>query len=268
MDFSIQAILVLGATSFISSVIGAISGIGGGIIIKPVMDLVSPFGIETNNFLAGSTVFAMACVSLFTRRSEWVNCKNTRWGTALALGSAIGGIAEKKIFSSVLVSIGDSTGLIQSLMIILLTIFVLIYMVNKKNIKPREASSRLLGCLLGLVLGLLSSFLGIGGGPINIMVISYFFNADIKTTGIYSLYTICLSQLSSISLSFITGKMPVIPIEILIIMITGGITGGLLGTRIVSSLKKEQVNSFFCIVLVLVILVSSYNIIKIYYIFL
>jgi uncharacterized membrane protein YfcA len=268
MDFSIQAILVLGATSFISSVIGAISGIGGGIIIKPVMDLASPFGIETNNFLAGSTVFAMACVSLFKRRSEWVNCKNTRWGTALALGSAIGGIAGKKIFSSVLVSIGDITSLIQSLMIILLTISVLVYLARKENIKPREASNCLFSCLLGLVLGLLSSFLGIGGGPINIMVISYFFSTDIKTTGIYSLYTICLSQLSSISLSLITGTISIIPIEILVIMITGGIMGGLFGARIVRSLGKEQVNFFFCIVLVLVIFVSSYNIIAKYCIFL
>ncbi|MGL4676571.1 MAG: hypothetical protein ACRCWI_02755 [Brevinema sp.] len=49
--------------SFFASVIGAISGIGGGIIIKPLLDTFSNLPVREINFLSGVTVLSMALFS-------------------------------------------------------------------------------------------------------------------------------------------------------------------------------------------------------------
>lgn len=43
------------AIAFFASTIGVICGIGGGIIIKPVMDAVGAVDVATINFLSGCT---------------------------------------------------------------------------------------------------------------------------------------------------------------------------------------------------------------------
>lgn len=48
---------------------GAISGIGGGVIIKPVMDAVSGLSISAISFLSGCTVLAMSVVSVLRGRT-------------------------------------------------------------------------------------------------------------------------------------------------------------------------------------------------------
>ena len=47
------------AITFIATIVGAISGIGGGVIIKPVMDAILKLPVETISFLSGTTVLAM-----------------------------------------------------------------------------------------------------------------------------------------------------------------------------------------------------------------
>ncbi len=50
--------------AFLASFVGSISGIGGGIIIKPVLDLTGQMPIETVNFLSGITVLTMTTSTL------------------------------------------------------------------------------------------------------------------------------------------------------------------------------------------------------------
>ena len=55
--------------SLFATVIGSISGIGGGVIIKPVLDSLSPFGIATISFLSSCTILSMTTVTLFRSRN-------------------------------------------------------------------------------------------------------------------------------------------------------------------------------------------------------
>ena len=50
---------------FFSSVIGAICGIGGGVIIKPVLDAFHVLDVATISFLSGCTVLSMTTYSVF-----------------------------------------------------------------------------------------------------------------------------------------------------------------------------------------------------------
>jgi len=47
-----------------ASAVGAICGIGGGVIIKPVLDLLHLETVPTISFLSGCTVLTMSCYSV------------------------------------------------------------------------------------------------------------------------------------------------------------------------------------------------------------
>ena len=54
--------------AFLSSIVGAICGIGGGVVIKPVLDMLQMGAPATINFLSGCTVLSMSCL-LYTSPS-------------------------------------------------------------------------------------------------------------------------------------------------------------------------------------------------------
>jgi uncharacterized membrane protein YfcA len=246
--------------AFFSSTAGAISGIGGGIIIKPVLDAVLGTGVHEINFLSGCTVLAMALVSVFQSRKGAVKLELKR-GTALALGAVLGGLAGKLLFSLALAGFPhvSMVGAVQSVILILMTGMVLVYVLKKKDIKPRNIHRLSVCLLLGLSIGMVSAFLGIGGGPINIMIISYFMSMDSKTTALHSLYAVFLSQLSSLALTVLTRSVPPLEPLNLAAMITGGVLGGLLGSAAVKKLAHHHVDKCFGAVLTAVLLISIYN---------
>lgn len=246
--------------AFVSSAAGAISGIGGGIIIKPVLDAVLGKSVNEINFLSGCTVLAMAAVSVFQSRKGAVKLELKR-GTALALGAVLGGLAGKLLFGLALAGFPhvSMVGAVQSVILILMTGMVLVYILKKSTIKSRNIHRLPVCFLLGLSMGMVSAFLGIGGGPINIMIISYFMSMDSKTTALHSLYTILLSQLSSLALTVLTRSMPPVELSNLAAMIAGGVLGGLLGSAAVKKLAHNHVDKCFSVILVAVILLSIYN---------
>lgn len=50
--------------TFLACIIGTICGMGGGIIIKPVLDATGLMSVSTITFLSGCTVIAMAAWSI------------------------------------------------------------------------------------------------------------------------------------------------------------------------------------------------------------
>jgi uncharacterized membrane protein YfcA len=255
----------LGALAFVPSLIGALSGIGGGIIIKPALDAVYPGGPGEANFLSGCTVLAMALVSLIQRRLGGSRLEDRR-GIALAAGAGAGGLAGRLIFSLALSGGGEGRALrmIQSALIIILTLAVWTSMNRRGRGEggSRNTESRLVSVALGFALGLLSSFLGIGGGPMNILVLSSFLGMDTRTAGHYSLLTVFISQLASLGQSLCTGTVPGLPVPALAVMAAGGVLGGLAGSRLLRKLDDRRVELIFRGVLALVILLSGYNLLR------
>ena len=60
--------LVLFLVCLLASGIGSICGIGGGVIIKPVIDMQGIMSVNEASFLSGLTVMAMAMVNIIMRR--------------------------------------------------------------------------------------------------------------------------------------------------------------------------------------------------------
>ena len=242
----------------LSSTAGGICGIGGGVIIKPVVDALGVLPVSALSFLSGLTVLGMSCISVYKQRKR--RLVELKTGTALALGAAIGGLLGKALFDVIKSGVGEApVGLIQSVALAVITLGTLLYMLNRPKIRTLQVTNLLLSAVIGLVLGVMSSFLGIGGGPINLCVLYFFFSMDTKKAAANSLYCILFSQAASFLSTAVQGKIPDFPWVLLILMIAGGVLGGMLGSKLNEKLNAKQVEKLFTGLLVLIILICIYN---------
>lgn len=254
--------------SFLASIIGSICGIGGGVIIKPLLDSTGLLDINTVSFLSGCTVLSMSVISVLTTaynsKKSGVNSLELREVTFLAIGAGIGGVTGKELFlqlSRVLEDI-NLVGATQAALLILLTLGTMLYTINSRKIVSRRISNRFWCLIIGLVLGMFSAFLGIGGGPINLVVLAYFFSMSLKKAAVNSLYIIMFSQLTSLGKTLITGAIPEFEISMLILMVMGGVLGALIGKKSTRYLSSSLANKLFIILMCIIISINIYNLFK------
>lgn len=102
---------------FIASTLGAICGIGGGVIIKPVLDATNTLSVVAISFLSGCTVLAMTSYSVLCDRISKKQSISMRICVPLAVGAAVGGILGKRLFSIIVASSSNQSqvGLIQAI---------------------------------------------------------------------------------------------------------------------------------------------------------
>lgn len=246
----------------IATTIGGISGVGGGVIIKPVMDAVSGMPVSTISFLSGCTVLGMTITSMIRSRCGEVKVERGR-GTMLAIGAAVGGIVGKEVFERVSAAGGVTVSVVQQVMMIVLTLGVLAYTVNRSRIATMNVTNKAACLVIGLVLGLMSAFLGIGGGPINLAVLYYFFSMDSKTAALNSLYVILFSQGASFLYTVIGNTVPAFDWFVLVVMVVGGIVGGSLGRSLSRRMDNAAVDRLFFWLLLVITAISVYNLWKV-----
>ncbi len=247
--------------SFLSSVAGAICGIGGGVIIKPVLDMFGAGSVSAISFLSGCTVLSMTCYSVGKAMLAGDSQVNLKTGTPLAIGAAVGGVAGKSMFNAVKAMFANpnAVGGVQATCLAIITFGTLIYTLKKQHIRTRNVSSMPVCLGIGLILGICSSFLGIGGGPINLVVLYYFFSMDTKTAAANSLYIILFSQITSLLSTLITKTVPEFELITLVLMVAGGILGGIIGRKINKKIVSATVDKLFIFLMVIIIGISIRN---------
>jgi len=256
--------LVFLLVSFLASVVGAICGIGGGVIIKPSLDATGVLGVSTISFLSSCTVLSMTVISvyrLFKKKDVVIDVKIS---TPLAIGGAVGGIVGKYLFQYAisLLPNENKVGAIQAALLVFITLGTLIYTINSKKIKTYHVTNLFLCGMIGLGLGIMSSFLGIGGGPINLVVLYYFFSMTTKQAAANSLYVILFSQATSFSSTLISGNIPEFEWFVLILMVFGGVSGGIVGGKVNKRISNEGVEKLFTGLMLVIILINVYNYIR------
>ncbi len=247
---------------FGASVVGAICGIGGGVIIKPLLDAFHIMDVETISFLSGCTVLSMTTYSVIKSKVAGSREVELRTGLPLALGAAVGGLLGKWMFSYVrsLSADKEKVGAVQAICLLVVTLGTLLYTIWKNKIKTHQVQSLVLCVCIGVFLGVLSSFLGIGGGPINLVVFYFFFSMSTKAAAENSLYVIFISQLASLIQTLVTGSVPEFAVALLALMVAGGIAGGICGRSVNKGLKEESVEKLFIGLMVVLIGINLYNI--------
>ena len=86
----------------LSTMIGAISGIGGGVIIKPMLDMTLPLGMPTISLISSFAVLSMSLFSVgknYLRKDRQV--LSLRVAVPLAIGSTAGVVLGKSAFAAV-----------------------------------------------------------------------------------------------------------------------------------------------------------------------
>lgn len=250
--------------SLIASTIGAIAGIGGGVIIKPVMDAFQILPVSTISFLSGCTVLSMSLYSVGRAVISGDNYLKAQTTVPLGLGAAIGGVLGKELFKhlSSMFAQPDMVGSIQSACLLLVTLLTFFYTIFTARVHTKNIRNPGLSALIGLVMGILSAFLGIGGGPINLMVLSYFFSMDIKTSAQNSLTVILLSQIASLGTTLVTRSVPAFSPIMLALMVLGGILGGIFGRILNKRMDARHVRILYLGAMVVIMLLSLKNIVS------
>lgn len=246
-----------------ASACGAIAGFGGGVIIKPVLDAFGVYPVSTVSFMSGCTVLAMSISSLLRTRKHGVKLQ-VRTSTPLALGAALGGIAGKLLFESVRGSTGNEglLGAVQAVWLVVITAGVFCYICTKDRLPSYHVSNPGTCLLVGGLLGVISSFLGIGGGTSNVAILFLLFSMDAKEAAKNSIYIIMFSQIASILFSAIRGTAPQFDWFTLGLMMFGGVSGALIGGTISKQLKARQVELLLRGLLIVVIGINLFNTIK------
>lgn len=255
--------------SLLASTIGALCGVGGGVFMKPALDAVGVLPVNTITFLSGCTVISMSSYNVLSNLKNKQQTINWNLTTFLAIGGAIGGLVGKWLYTE-LKNTFDNPEIIggyQAAALFVVVFITLLYTLNKNKIKSLHVTNKLILCLLGLGLGMCSSFLGIGGGPMNLAVLCYFMSMDTKEAAQNSLYIILVSQFASLLLSLVSGNIPQefyatnnSTIWILLFgMVICGIGGGIIGKQINKKISNHTVDKLFVILIYVILALSVYN---------
>lgn len=244
-----------------ASVIGGICGVGGGVLMKPLLDVTGIASVSTASFLSGVTVLAMTGYSTAKNLSDKSNAIEIHTVLPLALGAAAGGVIGKYLFEIIKAALpfADKVGAVQAVFLAFVCVGTMLYTINKKRIKSLHVQSRLLSALIGMLLGTMSSFLGIGGGPIDLVVLFFFFSMETKIAVQNSLFIILFSQAFSLIYTVAAGKVPEFEALSLVLMIAGGILGGIIGKRTGKKLSGETTDKLFIGLLAVIVLICVYN---------
>ncbi|WP_455582152.1 TSUP family transporter [Dysosmobacter sp.] len=255
--------LIVFAVCLAASAAGGICGIGGGIIIKPVLDAMGIMSVSAISFLSGMTVMTMAAVTVFRQGKSGL--VEFRTGFPLAAGAAAGGITGNWLFQLLKAAAGQDAlvGMIQAAVLALVTLLTLLYhLVLRRRFRTYHVKNPAACGLIGGLIGVLSAFLGIGGGPINLVALYAAFSMDTKKAAANSLYIILFSQAASFSLSCLRGTIPPFPCLYLPLMAAAGLGGGMLGAEINKRLSSGAADRLFLGMLGIIILICLYNLLR------
>lgn len=242
-------VLIIGysALALIACFFGSITGMGGGVIIKPIMDMLGNYDSMTISILSSAAVFAMSAMSALRSIGSKPQIK---WLQLLMLsaGSVVGGLVGQELFKMVVDGFNDDiTKIVQNSILLGILVLICVYMIlsARGKIKNLNLKNPVIFAGVGVVLGLLGAFLGIGGGPINVAVIMYLFNVNIKTATFSSIVTMLCSQASKLIVTLATKQYVGLDLGLLPYVVIFAVLGALLGSFVSKKVSPKIIGIFF-----------------------
>ncbi|SDC30173.1 hypothetical protein SAMN05421734_10687 [Pelagirhabdus alkalitolerans] len=247
----------------LTTMIGSMAGISGGVIMKPVLDMFGHFDLATIGVLSGGTVLAMSSMSILMAYKQGKSIE-FKQGLLISLGSITGGTIGKEIFNQLLIhdQVAEHVGWIQSTILVFILVIIFLFMRYKDYITTLKLQNPLIVIGVGMVLGFSAAFLGIGGGPLNVAVLVLLFSMDVKKAALNSIFIIFFAQLSGILVVLFTTDLSSYDLSMLPFMLVGGVSGGLIGSRIRPYLSVKHVGILFNVLIISIIFINIYNIIQ------
>ena len=231
--------------SSFSTIIGAIVGIGGGLIIRP---LLANIGVAKSlaSFTSSIVVLSMAAVTLgtFIRNGVKINIRKI---LLLGIGSIIGGFLGGTLLKHVNENFID-------IAYIFMLIMVLFSVAFRKKIPEINIKNPLAEIAIGIITGGLSGLFGIGGGPFQVTALIVFFGMDPREAAVDSIFITFLTTLSSLTKYTINGYMD---FSLALYMIPAAVIGGYAGGKINRRISSDKVALVFKISVLFIIMMQS-----------
>lgn len=246
----------------IANTVGAVSGMGGGVLIKPIFDTIGAHSVASVSFYSSVAVLTMSIVSTLKQLKQGVKL-NVSIVLSISLGAIIGGYLGNVIFDILLNMFQNERMvlLIQIILTIVTLLFAFVY--SHFNMAHFHLKNIVWYLLCGLILGTLASLLGIGGGPINVSLLMLMFSIPIKKATVYSICTIFFSQFTKIMAIGISGGLKEYDLNILFFIIPAAIIGGIMGSKLSRVLSEQSVKKVFETVIIIVIIINLINLTRI-----
>lgn len=254
--------IVLVLIALAATLIGAITGIGGGIVIKTLYDVIGIHSVLEIGFYTTVVVFTMSIISIFKQyRNGFKYDPNVI--IFISLGSMLGGYLGNWLLTFLVGDLpGEKVQLGQSVILLLTLLYLLYYSRNKGDNKFNFERTWLNMLLLGLFLGSIAIFLGIGGGPLNVSLLVIFFGYSMKQASVYSIASVFFSQITKIASILITQQFVQFDLSLVPWLILVGIFGGLYGTKINQRISNEAIIRIYDVFMVGMSALTVFNIFR------
>jgi len=240
----VTALLVI--LGFFAGLLGALTGIGGGVLLTPILAL--HFGIPIRHAIGASLVAVITSSAASSSVHLQRHTTDIRLGMTLELATAFGAAV-----TAYLVGYFNRNAL-EGLFAAFLLYSSITILVKRGKVKPLEDESALvvdetvippyepkrypLGLAASLVAGALSGLLGIGGGPIKVPVMYIFMNVPLMVATATSNFMIGVTAAASAMVYYRRGD---ILVQVAAPLAVGVFLGSLLGARLAPRIHTKVV---------------------------
>ena len=249
-------------TSLAAGVIGAVLGLGGGILLVPILTMA--FGIDLHYAMGASIISVIATSSGAAARYVREGLSNVRIGLFLALatvtgallGAALAGVVPARVLQLIL-GLALTYSVVMTFKQLRLEVpetlpydaLAIRYGLEGSyfdRVLDREVKYRADHVGRGLAVmgaaGLLSGLLGIGSGAFKVLALDYFMRLPMKVSTATSNFMIGITAAASASVYFRRGDIhPVIATPVAV----GVIVGAYAGTRLMGGLRNSTLRALF-----------------------
>ena len=243
---------------FFSCVLGAIVGLGGGVFIRPAFDALGYHNVLNIGFFASSAILVMSIVSTVKKIKDGTKI-NAKIALMVSLGAVAGGVIGNIILEQ-LVATMPSEASVQYTQIIatLIVLAIAIFLTTKDHLRY-ELNHQWLLVGFGVILGMIASFLGIGGGAINVPIFMIFFGLGIKDATAYSIVVVFFSHLARLLTLGVTVGYMYFDLSTLPFVIVAAGLGGFFGAKLSGIFSAKVVKRLFQGALGLVMVMNIIN---------
>lgn len=249
MENSIWVALPL--IGLIGGFISGLLGLGGGVVMLPLLTFVGKVPLKLATGASLVHVFITSATGMFSHyRGRMVDLKA---GLILGIAGVVGGLVGSFL------SVPLSTRSLEYIYLFVVMIAVILLFIpqrlDDKNYNKGDFNKPA-GIMIGLGVGSLTGLLGVGGGFIMIPLMTYFLKIPLRVTIGTSLLIILVISLGTLWAKFGVGHVNLL---ITLLVISGATIGALLGAYVSRRTPVKLLRLFLLFILILILFAVGYK---------